>query len=736
MRPLSSLFALLAFPLLASAVSAASAAPAAQPVAPVHDVVDHYWGVDVHDPYRDLENLKSPVVQAWFKGQADYTDSVLSRIPIRDELLARIEELDAGRPFRVGGIQRAAGQLFYLKTRAEDNLSKLYTRGAAGGEERLLIDPATVASTDGGHFSIAWYVPSPDGRRVVYGLAPSGSENDVLHVLDVASGKALPDVIEEVEAGYTPPQWLADGSGFFYSRLQHLAPGAPATDGYKLSRACLHRLGANSAADPVVFAKDLWPNVAMADVDFPSIVLEHGSLFAIGKIKHGDSNPLTLYAAPLGPGADLSKRGAGASPWQMVCDVADSVTDFAVHGGDIYLMTAKGAPRFKVVGTSLVAPSFARAETVVPPGERVVDGLSASKDALYIQFRHGGAGEVARLGWEAGAKLQPLTLPDGFPSARISAAGAGGAGVLVETAAWTRAGLTYAYEPAKNTFTDTQLNPRGKFDDVAGFESVEVEVPSHDGVLVPLSIIYRAGTKLDGSNPTYLTGYGSYGISRNVGFSPTLIAWLERGGVYAVSHVRGGGENGDAWHLAGQKLNKPNTWKDFIACAQYLVARGYTSPGKLAGQGGSAGGILIGRAITERPDLFRAALLDVGSLDAVRAEFTTNGVPNIQEFGTVTRADEFRGLLEMSAYHHVKPGEKYPAVMVSHGINDPRVEPWMSGKMAASLQAATSSARPVLLRVDYHAGHGIGSTKHQMFKGLADRYAFLLWQMELVKPLP
>lgn len=734
MRSVPRLFALLAVLSCGFHASFASAAP---PVAPVRDVVDKYWGVEVHDPYRYMENVKAPEVQKWMKGQADFTDGVLDKLPIRNELLARIEELDSGRAFRISGVERSGdGRLFYLKVRAEENLSKLYVRAANGADERLLLDPSAIKSSDGGHYSISWYVPSPDGRRVVYGLAASGSEQDVLHVIDVETGKLLKDSIDRMEAGYTEPQWLADGSGFYYSRLQKLAPGAPETDGYRLSRAYLHRLGTDPAADPVVFATDLWPNVSIADVDFPSIVLAKGSPYAVGKIKHGDSNPLTLYAAPLGKSADLSKRGAGASPWKMVCDVADSVTDFAVHGEDIYLMSAKTAPRFKVVRTSLAAPDFANAQIVVAPGDQVVAGLRAAKDALYIQFREGGAGKVARLGWESGAKLQALTLPGGYPSGRIIGSGTAGTGVMIETAAWTRAGLTYAYDPAKNAFTDIQLNPIGKFDDVAGFESIEVVVPSHDGVMVPLSIIYKAGLKLDGSHPTYLTGYGSYGISRNVGYNPTILAWLERGGVYAVAHVRGGGEYGDAWHMAGQKLNKPNTWKDFIACAEYLIAKGYTASERLAGQGGSAGGILIGRAITARPDLFGAALLDVGSLDAVRAEFTTNGVPNIQEFGTVTREDEFRALLEMSSYHHVKDGVKYPAVMLSHGINDPRVEPWMSAKMAARLQAATSSDKPVLLRLDYHAGHGIGSTKRQLLKSVADKYAFLLWQTGMVKPVP
>jgi prolyl oligopeptidase len=214
-----------------------------------------------------------------------------------------------------------------------------------------------------------------------------------------------------------------------------------------------------------------------------------------------------------------------------------------------------------------------------------------------------------------------------------------------------------------------------------------------------------------------------------VAFSPLRLAWLEKGGIYAVAHVRGGGEYGQEWHYAGRMLNKPNTWKDFIACAEYLITKDYTSQSKLAGQGGSAGGILIGRALTERPELFTAAVMDVPSTDAVRMETTTNGVPNIQEFGTVMEEDGFRGLLEMSSYHHVIDGAHYPAVLLTHGFNDPRVEPWMSGKMAARLQAATASDRPILMRIDYESGHGIGSTREQVLAVLADTYAFLFWQL-------
>jgi prolyl oligopeptidase len=703
----------------------------APPVARVDDVVETHWGVPVHDPYRWMENEKDPAVLEWIKGQADYAAAKLDRLPQRDELLARIAEFDAGRPWRVFDITpMAGGGMFYLRQQANENLPRLFTR-TANGTERLVFDPMKKESDDGGHFSISWYEPSPDGRRVALGLAPSGSEQDILYVLDVATGRALPDTVTRLEAAYSDPQWLPDGSGFFYSRRRELPPDAPETEGYRLTRAYLHRLGAPLEKDPLVFAHGLDPRVAMSEEDFPSVIVPPGSGFAIGQIKHGDSNELTLYAARL---KDLVE--GAPSPWRMVCDVPDSVVEYAVHGGTIDLVTSLHAPRFRVVRTGLAEPDFARAVTVIAAGSEVVDGIMAAKDALYVQFAHGGAGTIARVPYGHAPVAERIALPDAFPSGRILAGHPQIEGVFVATNAWTRAGRTYRYEPRAARFVDTGLNPAGRYDDVPGYESVEVEVTSHDGVKVPLSILYKTDVKRDGSNPTLLSGYGSYGISQNVGYAPTRLAWLEKGGVIAIAHVRGGGENGQEWHAAGQKATKPNTWKDFIACAEWLIREGWTRPSKLAGQGGSAGGILIGRAITERPDLFAAALLDVGALDAVRFETTMNGVPNIMEFGTVKKEDEFHALLEMSALHHVKDGVAYPAVMLTHGINDPRVEPWESAKMTARLQAATSSGKPVLFRVDYKAGHGIGSTRTQQQRLLADKYAFLFSQMEEPKPLP
>ena len=364
---------------------------------------------------------------------------------------------------------------------------------------------------------------------------------------------------------------------------------------------------------------------------------------------------------------------------------------------------------------------------MIPESESVIDYIATSSKALYTAVIDGRFERILRIDLDKGHTIETMELPDNA-SGWVTSASPDVEGVLIRTSAWTKGGVIFAFNPTDESYTETNLLPKGKFDDLDGFESVEVKVKSHDGVMVPLSIIHKKGIELNGQNPALINGYGAYGMIEYVYFNPLRIAWLERGGILAIAHIRGGGEYGKAWHLAGQKLTKPNTWKDFIACAEYLIENGYTSHNLIAGQGGSAGGITIGRAITERPDLFKAAIINVGDLDAIRMETTTNGVPNIPEFGTVKTEDGFKGLLAMSSYHHVEDGIEYPAVLLTHGMNDPRVDPWNSAKMTARLQAATASNNPVLFRIEYYAGHGIGSTRMQYIEELADGWAFLLWQ--------
>ena len=689
------------------------------PTAPVRVVTDEYFGVKVPDPYRYMEDLSNPEVAAWFKEENDYTRAILGRIPGRAALLARVKTLDEGAPARITDLRRLPGdRYFYQKRLASEDVAKLYFRDGLKGDEKLLVDPTKFMTSGGPHYVISYYAPSFDGRYVAAGISAAGSEDAVLRVFDTSTAKETGDVIDRAQFG--SPSWMPDGRSLLYNRLQKLEATSAPTDRYLNSRAYLHVLGTQPDKDRLVFGVGT-PNVNIDPADIPFVATWPSASYALGVIAHGVRNEITAYAAPLD-----TLSGAAPVPWKRFCDVDDDVTAFDVHAGDLYLLSHHGASRYKVLHTKLSDPDVARAEVVVPPGEAVVQNIAAASDALYIQELDGGIGRLVQLSY-SGGKPQRIQLPfDG--SVGLSATEQRVQGTLVELTSWTKARKIYDYSPSTKNVTDTKLQPAGKFDAPADLESVEVKAKSYDGTLVPLSIVYRKGAKLDGSNPALLEGYGAYGITLDPFFDPKMIAWYEHGGVFAVAHVRGGGEYGEDWHLAGKLLKKPNTWKDFIACAEYLINQKYTSTPRLAIEGGSAGGVTIGRSITERPELFAVAIDAVPMSDVVRAEFTPNGPPNIPEFGTVKEADGFKALYEMSPYEHVKDGTPYPAVMVTTGFNDPRVVSWEPGKMAARLQAATSSGKPVLLRVDYDAGHGIGSTKTQREQELADEWSFALWQ--------
>jgi prolyl oligopeptidase len=365
---------------------------------------------------------------------------------------------------------------------------------------------------------------------------------------------------------------------------------------------------------------------------------------------------------------------------------------------------------------------------VIPAGARVIDNVADASDALYVLSREDGLARVTRVGYDGAIRDVPLPV-NGTISGLVAEPDQ--PGFLAQLTSWTSPPLWYAYDAKSNTLVDTKLDAPSPVD-FSNVVAEEVKVPASDGTPIPLSIVYRRGLKLDGSNPTLLSAYGSYGISQNPGFSALRMAWFELGGISAVAHVRGGGEYGEEWHLAGKDANKVKTISDFIDCAKWLEAKGYTSPAKLGARGGSAGGITMGGAITNAPSVFAAVLDEIPVSDQLRIESTPNGPPNVPEFGSVKTEQGFKNLYATSAVHHVVKGTKYPAVMLTTGINDPRVDPWQAAKMAAALQDATGSGKPILLRVDYEGGHGgIGAGRSQGVALAADEYAFLLWQFGL-----
>ena len=691
----------------------------APPPAQVQAVSDTFFGTVVVDPYRWLEHTKDSAVVAWMKAQNDFTRSLLDRIPGRGALLERLHALDnAGTA--VSGVQIAGARLFYFKTEPGSDNRKLYVREGQKGAERLLVDPEKLASASGPHFSIDYFAPSLDGKLLAYGVSPGGSENSVLHVLEVDSGRLLSDSI--TRANFGGVAWRRDNRSFFYNRLHELAPDAPPTARYQNSRVSLHTLGRTADEDQAVLGTGVGSAVEIGINDIPFIFITPASPYVFGIIGHGVQNEITLYVAP-----DSAVRGA-ATVWRKVADVDDAVTNIDARGKTLYLLTHKDALRYKVVRLDLGQPRATPAQgaLVVPPGEAVVTSIGVAQDALYVQLLDGGIGRLVRVPFSSGTP-ERLALPwEGAISSFVTDPRHPGA--LVQLTGWIESPRWYEVDPRTKRVTDTGLEQASPID-FSAMESEEVKVTSADGTRVPLSIVHRRGLARDGSHRTLLDGYGAYGISYDPAFVPMVLAWLERDGVFAVCHVRGGGEYGEEWHLGGKLATKPNTIADFIACGEYLVAEHYTTASRLAGEGTSAGGITIGRSITQRPELFRAALVRVGDSDALRSETMESGPANIPEFGTVKTADGFHALQAMDAYQNVKTGTPYPAVLLTTGVNDPRVAPWQAAKLTARLQASTSSGYPILLRVDYDAGHGIGSTKAQREAELADTWSFLEWQL-------
>ncbi len=694
---------------------AATSQPPGLPVAPVRNVQETFFGTPVDDPYRGFEDVKNPEVAAWMKAQSDHAHATLRRIGGRDQMRKRLEEIDASASARVYDVQRRPGDRFvYQRRGATEDQFKLCVRDGLAGSEKLLFDPETLKAQTGKPHAINWFSTSPDGTLVALGVSAAGSEEAEMRIVEVASGRQRGPAIARAQFGGVA--WSPDSRQIFFHRMQLLKKGAPPTDKYQHSQACVMRPGGNEADVRVVLraGRDL----GIPATEFPFLdVQPDGTVLAYAF--DGVSPEFSAWHST------VAALRAGKPAWKALCAKADAVTSMVVRGGRVWATSFKDAPRYKLIGGALAGFSPATASLIVPESSRVLGGVTAASDALYFDARDGNIKKLFKLGFGADATPQEVALP-ALGSLNIGGVDARLPGLLLDLQSWTRARQIYVLA-ADGSVTNTGLQPAGPYD-APDHVTTELMVKTADGVEVPMSVIHRKDVQLDGSNPTILYGYASYGMTEEPFFSPSRLAWLEAGGVFAVANPRGSGVFGKAWHEAGKQATKPNTWRDFIACAERLIQAGYTRPARLALWGGSAGGILVGRAMTERPELFAVVMPAVGALDMVRMETTPNGIPNIPEFGSRKTEAGFRALLAMSTYHQIKDGTQYPAVLLTHGVNDPRVEVWHTTKTAARLLAASTSGRPVLMRLDYQAGHGIGDTKAQVLDERADTFSFVLWQ--------
>jgi prolyl oligopeptidase len=690
------------------------------PPPPPKNVADTHFGVTVDDPYRYFEDVKDAGLQAWMKAHADATTAILAKLPGRDPLLARIKEIEStAAGLTDAAVRASSGRYFFLKRDPADNQFRLVYRDTAGGPDRLIVDPAGLTKSTGTPHAILDFAPSPDGKRIAYAMQAGGSEIGTLHVIDLASGKALLPPIDRIR--YAGVSWLDDGSGFFYSRLREDWDKFPPIERFN-DRTRHFRTLAKPEADIKVFSPSI-----NAELELP--VYASGYVMQIpGTRRAAAIGVLGVERFQLLYLADLEEVKTGAARWQQVVALEDKVAEVAIGGGYVYARTSKGTPRFQVVRMPLASPDLAKAQVVVPVSESVITDIGAARDALYFVRRDGATQSLWRLAHAEAARPSRVALPfEGAVS--ITGASPRRDGVVFALSGWTRATKPYVYEPAAGKAVQLPFVLPGALDAPDNIVAREVRYKSHDGVEIPLSIIARTDAKLDGSNPTILYGYGAYGITEDPFLNPRIYAWIERGGVFAFAHVRGGGAFGEEWHLAGRKATKPNTWKDAIAAAEWLIANKYTSKSRLGIYGGSAGGIFVGRAITERPDLFAAAVPTVGVFDSPRAEMSANGAANVPEFGTVKDEGEFKALLAMSTYHAVRDGAAYPGILLVHGVNDIRVDVWQTLKAGARFATATASGRPVLMRLEYDSGHGQGSTRAQLQARAADMWSFMLWQM-------
>ncbi len=689
------------------------------PATPKRPVTDEYQGVKVTDDYRWLENWDDPEVKQWSAAQNARSREYLDHLPARPAIVQMLKQALSASSAAYYDLQFRGGTLFAMKYQPPQQQPMLVALPSADDPAgaRVVLDPN--ASSAKGSTAVDFYVPSRDGKFVAAALSENGSEDSSAHVFEVATGKELSDIVPRVNfatAGGSL-EWKADSSGFYYTRYPQ-GNERPPEDANFYQQVYFHRLGTDTRQDTYVIGKD-FPRIAEIQLH-----ASDDGQWLIAAVANGDGGEFAHYVM------DPSGR------WTQVTHFSDGIV--AVKPGPdaaLYLLSRKDAPRGQILRLPLAHLDLADAKVIVPQSSgsaadestrASIEDFAPAPGHLYVTDIVGGPSRI-RLFDLQGHPLPGPPLPP--VSAVYQVVPTRGGDAIFTVATYLEPSAWYRFDAATGKSVRTALFRTSPihFDDT---EVVREFATSKDGTRVPVNIIRRRGTKLDGTNPTLLEGYGGYGISMKPFFLGAFTrAWLDQGGVYVIANLRGGAEYGEDWHLAGRLTSKQNVFDDFIACAQHMIERKYTSPAHLAIIGGSNGGLLMGAAFTQRPDLFRAVVSYVGIYDMLRVELDPNGAFNVTEFGTVKDPDQFKALYGYSPYHHVKDRTAYPAILFPTGENDHRVNPMQSRKMTARLQAATSSDHPILLRTSSNAGHGIGTAVDEQIEEEADVLSFLFDQL-------
>ena len=672
-------------------------------------IMDDYNGVKVADPYRWLEQLDSPETRDWVRAEAQLTDSYLEKIPVRQSIKRRLTELlnfeKFGMPFHKGH------RYFYTHNSGLQQQSVLYASLGLDGAPAIAFDPNTLSTN--GTLAIAGYVASPDGGTLAYGVSQGGSDWTEWHFRDIASGKDLPDVLKWTK--YYHPVFAANGKGLYYSAFPSPTPGQELRVRDLGHAVFYHSLGTPQSDDRKLYERPDHP-----DWQFDPHMAGDGRwlVVRVGEGEVGDKGLENIYVF------DLKSPNPNAVPLVEGFDA-----EYILAGSDrglLYFETTLDAPRGRVIAMDPSAPGRAGWKEVVPQGADSMDvaygSVTLVDHQLIVRTLHDAASRVTIYGLD-GRPRRELALPG-----RGTAAGFGGEPDDAET--------FYDYTDPVTPPTVFRLDlatggstvyraPKIAFD-TSVLESKQVFYPAKDGTKIPMTLVYKKGIRLDGTSPTLLYGYGGFGISVLPHFDATRLVWLEHGGIFAVANIRGGGEYGEEWHRQAIRGRKQIVFDDFISAAKWLIAEGYTSTPKLAIEGGSNGGLLVGACVTQRPDLFGAVLAYVGVMDMLRFDHFGQGAGWVGDYGVPHNAEDFKTLRAYSPYHNVLPGTRYPAILVITGDHDARVMPAHSFKFAAALQAAQSGPAPVLLRVRLSTGHGAGATTSQLIGERADAYSFLI----------
>ena len=673
-------------------------------------VTDRYWGVDVVDPYRWMEALpKTQEWETWLKQQGLVARQNLDALPRRSEILKRLEFFGADSDL-MERVFSAGARLFIYKRLGGTQHFELFIRDKIDGPERLVLSPSSFRKTGGAPVTLDYILPSPTGTHLAFGVSVGGSEITTTYIKNIATDENI-EITKILSRG---SGWSADGSVFFYFRIR--ADAIPGTVDYGKGTSCwMHRLGTSPATDVEAFREGEGPDFEVLEDDGPRVKGAIGSQWLLGMHLLNGNDIAVLYITR------ASDLFAGRPQWRKIAGRSAGMIDAHLVGNTVYVLAKGRHSNGELVKLNASSGTFGDGTVVLSVDDGVIDAMQVASDGIYVHDLTKGLGGLRRVDFEG--KVERVQLPrTGAVWSIFAAHDEQGCWFQMDDLAWS--GASFKVDGASLRVKQYALCRPPKFD-TKNIMTTRVNVSTRDKLQVPIEILHRRDLKLNKRNPILIIAYGAYGSILDPGFSANNLAFLEAGGVIVYAHVRGGGELGEAWHLAGKKVTKPNSWRDAIDTAEYLIKAGWTSSKHLALWGTSAGGIVVGRAITERPDLFAAAIGEVGLFNTLRFELTSNGPGNDAEFGTVKKEDEFLSLKAMDSYHAVKDGTRYPATLLITGANDLRVEPWQVGKFAARLQAASSNAAGALLRVDYETGHFATTKKNRQAK-MADIFAFVL----------